>query len=122
MDGDNMDIKKVIALNIYTLRNKYKLTQEEFAAKLNSIGGMSITRGHISRIENGNHIPSAEFIKTVSNTFNISTDWILANNKFNNADNFLSDKELDLISTYRRLSPNLQNKIFDLINAILKSN
>ncbi|WP_039233364.1 helix-turn-helix domain-containing protein [Clostridium novyi] len=117
-----MDIKKVIALNIYTLRNKYKLTQEEFAAKLNSIGGMSITRGHISRIENGNHIPSAEFIKTVSNTFNISTDWILANNKFNNADNFLSDKELDLISTYRRLSPNLQNKIFDLINAILKSN
>lgn len=82
---------------------------------------MSITREHISRIENGNHIPSAEFIKTVSIAFNVLSDWILANRKYNNADKLLSDNELNLIEHYRRLPPALREKIFELINSILDS-
>nr|KEI06184.1 transcriptional regulator [Clostridium sp. K25] len=118
----SMDIKRIIALNIYTLRNKHKLTQEEFAAKLNSSGEMSITRGHISRIENGNHIPSAEFIRTVATTFDIDVNWLLATKKSNNTYDLISNKEIDLIASFRRLPSKLQNKILDLLNSILESN
>ncbi|MCD3211782.1 helix-turn-helix transcriptional regulator [Clostridium botulinum C/D] len=115
-----MDIKKIIALNIYTLRNKHNLTQEEFASKLNYTGEMSITRGHISRIENGNHIPSAEFIRAVANTFDIDVNWLLATQKSDNVYDLISDKEIDLIARFRQLPANLQNQILDLLNSILE--
>ena len=68
-----MDIKKIIANNIYILRTTNDLTQKEFADKLE----IKFTRGHISKIESGGHVPSAEFIKAVSNAFNVSADWLI---------------------------------------------
>lgn len=110
-----MDIKKTIANNIYALRNKNKLTQEEFAHKLN----IGISRGHISKIENGSSIPSAEFIAAVSRTFNVSADWILsteANDK--NDIKILESEELKLIFKLRKLPKNLRIKIIDLIKEL----
>lgn len=109
-----MDIKKTIANNIYALRNKNKLTQEEFAHKLN----IGISRGHISKIENGSSIPSAEFIAAVSRTFNVSADWILSTEANKNDIKILESEELKLIFKLRKLPKNLRRKIIDLINEL----
>ncbi|WP_039242707.1 helix-turn-helix domain-containing protein [Clostridium botulinum] len=115
-----MDLKKIIALNIYTLRNKHNLTQEEFANKLNTCGDITITRGHISRIENGNHIPSAEFIKAVATVFQVNVNWLLATDPDLKTDEFLSNGEIELIAKYRKLPIDLKAIIKNLINSILE--
>lgn len=71
-----MNLKRIIANNIFILRNQYDLTQQEFADKLN----MQLTRAQISHIENADNMPSAEFIKSVCTAFNVSADWLLNSN------------------------------------------
>lgn len=114
-----MEIKNIIANNIFTLRNKYNLTQQEFADKLS----VNFTRGHISRIEKANHIPSAEFIKVVSEAFGVSTDWLLSTHT--NNDSFIEDitiEELDLVFKFRKLPKNVQKQILKLIDSINETN
>ena len=110
-----MDIRNIIANNIFTLRNKYDLTQQQFADKLS----VKFTRGHISRIEKANHIPSAEFLKVVSEAFGVSTDWLLSIH--GPKDSFIEDitiEELNLIFKFRKLPSNIQNKITELMDSI----
>lgn len=112
-----MNIRKIIANNIYTLRNYYKLTQEEFASKLD----IHVTRGHISRVENGSHTPSAEFIKSVSNAFGVSTDWILSNNV--NISDIpskieLNNSDIDLLLKINSLSNPVKENLISLIDSI----
>lgn len=113
-----MDIKRIIANNIYTLRNKYKLTQKEFAGKLT----VKFARGHISRIEIGNHIPSAEFIKSVSESFDVSADWILGlQNKSIPDIQAMTNDELELLFKFRTLPVDVQKNILNLIKSISKT-
>lgn len=112
-----MDTKRIIANNIFTLRNQYNLTQWEFAQKLN----IPITRGHISRIETGSHVPSADFIRAVADTFGVSANYLLGSNEYDTAVNILPKKELDLVFKYRKLPEPVQNKILELINSILNT-
>lgn len=114
-----MDIKRIIANNIFILRNYYKLTQQEFADKLN----INITRGHISRIENGSHIPSAEFVKAVSDAFGVSADWILANNINSYTDITdidLSSLDLELLFKLKSLPSEVKENLLTLIESINK--
>ena len=61
--------------NIEQLRKKYNLTQEVLAEKLN------VTRQTISNWEQGITYPNPEQLLTLSKTFNISVDELLANEK-----------------------------------------
>lgn len=113
-----MDIKRIIANNIYILRNKYKLTQQEFADKLD----VKFTRGHISRIELGNHVPSAEFIKAVSGAFNVSSDWLIGATGTSIPDiSNMTNDEIDLLFNFRALPTDIQKDILSLIVSICKA-
>ncbi|MCB2300435.1 helix-turn-helix domain-containing protein [Clostridium tagluense] len=119
-----MDIKKTIANNIYILRTSQDLTQQEFADKLS----ITFTRGHISKIELGGHIPSAEFIKAVSDAFNVSADWIIGSTgkEIPGTPNTptitnVTTREIDLLLSFRALKNNVQNKILELVETIIKS-
>lgn len=113
-----MDIKRIIANNIYILRNKYNLTQQEFANKL----AVKFTRGHISRIELGNHVPSAEFIKAVSDAFNVSSDWLIGATGDNIPNiSTMTNTEIDLLFNFRSLPAYIQKDILSLIVSISKA-
>lgn len=84
------DLKKFIGIQIKKLRKTHEMNQEEFANSLNS----EISRGHISRIESGSNMPSAEIIKNICDTFNISPEWILyGTGKGPEKDKLLSNEE-----------------------------
>ncbi|MCB2309025.1 helix-turn-helix domain-containing protein [Clostridium estertheticum] len=119
-----MDIKKVIANNICFLRTTNNLTQEQFANKLS----VHFTRGHISRIETGGHVPSAEFIKCVSDAFDVKADWIIGSTGKEIPSTLdtpavtnVTTREINLILNFRLLRNNVQNKILELIETILNS-
>ena len=65
-------IKKNIAVNIKTLRNKKKLTQNELA---NLLG---VTKSVISAYENETRTPSLEIIVALANVFEIDPGQLLA--------------------------------------------
>lgn len=109
-----MDLKRIIANNIYMLRNKYGLTQQEFVDKLN----IGISRGHLSNIENGQNMPSAEFIKIVADTFGIDTNWLLSSHNKDYPNLVMDDEEKELILSYRSLPEEAKNSIRSIINII----
>ena len=108
-----MDLKKIIANNIFILRNQHDLTQEEFAEKIN------ITRSHLSHIENADNMPSAEFIKDVCQSFGVSADWIL-NTYPQDPKDVLSFNDIDLIavSKFHNLSYKMQQAVLNLISEL----
>lgn len=119
-----MDIKRVIANNIKILRTNNNLTQQEFADKLS----INFTRGHISRIELGIHVPSAEFIKAVSDAFNVSSDWLIGTTGKDIPDfpdipviSNVTNSEIELLFILRSLPVNIQNDILSLMKSISKS-
>lgn len=57
---------------IQELRNKNKLTQEQFAEKL------YVSRTAVSKWESGKDYPSIDSLKYISKTFNISIDELLS--------------------------------------------
>jgi len=68
-----MDFKLHIGEKIKKIRKDNNLKQIDFCNMLN----IDITNASLSNIENGKHMPSAEFIKAVVETFGISPYWIL---------------------------------------------
>ncbi len=66
-----MELKSIIAHNIITLRKKHKLTQAEFAEKLN------YTDKAISKWERGESVPSIEILKQISDMFGVTVDYLL---------------------------------------------
>lgn len=58
-------------MKLYYLRNKYNLTQNELAQKLN------LPRYKISDWEQGRSEPSINDIKNICNFFNVSIDFLL---------------------------------------------
>jgi len=113
-----VSLKRIIANNIYILRNEHGLTQQEFADKL-SIG---MSRSHISRIESGEYSPSADFIYAVSVAFQITTDVLLSNHVTANNDDALDaeldNSELELIFKLRTLSDESKNVISSLVDVM----
>ena len=109
-------LNKIIANNIFALRNKHNLTQQEFVDRLN----IGISRGHLSHIETGKNIPSAEIIKAICIKFNVTADWLLDNNLPFVDPATLIDPSLNLINKFNALSKSEQNLVMQLIEALLK--
>ncbi len=63
---------------IKELRSEYNLTLDELAEELN------ISKSTISRYENNIRIPNADFVKKVSEFFNVSSDYILGKTNIKN--------------------------------------
>lgn len=63
-----MELKNIIAQNITDLRKKEKLTQAEFAERLN------YTDKAISKWERGESIPSIDVLKQIADMFNVKVD------------------------------------------------
>jgi len=92
------------------LRKEQKLTQEQFAEKLN------ITRQAVSNWENNRNLPDIETLIQMSNVFNISLDQlILGGNKMNN----MTEKLIKDGDESRRAKMNLVSAIIGGILMLL---
>lgn len=109
-----MDLKRIIANNIYLLRCQHKLTQEQFAKKL----GNNYTRGHISHVELAKNMPSSEFILDVSAAFDVDVNWILQSNPRSYPEVDLTFEDIDLALKIRRLSPESKTLLENLITLL----
>ena len=91
---------------IKSIRKSLKLTQEEFAEKI------EINAKHLSRLEIGTHKPSLETIKKISKIFNVSLSELgFHDEEFNYSETFYQLVEILKISSENEL------KIFlNLIN------
>lgn len=67
------EFNTTLGIKIKQIRNDNNLTQEEFCNRLD----IKLTRGNLSKIELGKISPSAEFIKSVIESFDISPYWLL---------------------------------------------
>lgn len=63
-------MKEYIANNVYTLRSKKDLTQEEFAQKVD------VSRQTIIAIERGNYTPSVLLALKIAQVFNVAVEEI----------------------------------------------
>jgi transcriptional regulator with XRE-family HTH domain len=113
-----MDFKKIIGNNIFMLRQKYGLTQQEFVDRLN----IGFSRGHLSNIENGQNMPSAEFIRIVSDSFNVDTNWLLSTHVKDYPDLVIEDDEKEFLLSYRALPDEAKMSIQSLMNLINNAN
>ena len=98
-EDSGMDIGDVIASNLRRLIAQNKMTQKEFAEKLD------IPASSISDYCNNNHLPSVQFLVQLKNLYNISIDDFLTKSinpvtgKAMNT-NYLMDP--DVLATYRK--------------------
>lgn len=96
-----MEFKILLGKNIKELRLNLKLNQEEFCNNLN----IDFDRANLSRIESGKQMPSAEFIKSIIECYDISPYWLLdinknVNNSIENKYELLSNKDKDNLDNY----------------------
>lgn len=86
------ELKENIGERFKILRKSNKLTQNEFAKKL------EVTNAAISMIENGLRFPSSSLIDSACKTFNVSKSWLLNGEKdsslFKDAVRLLSNPEI----------------------------
>lgn len=66
-----MDAMKQFSPKLKAFREETGLNQSQLADKL------GVSRGSISFYENGDRIPDIEFLRKVSEYFNVSADWLL---------------------------------------------
>lgn len=96
-----MEFKILLGNNIKELRLNLKLNQEEFCNNLN----IAFDRANLSRIESGKQMPSAEFIKSIIECYNVSPYWLLdinniSDESINDKYNLLSNKDKDNLDNY----------------------
>lgn len=97
----------------------HKVTQQELA---NATG---ISRGNLSNYEKDRFKPASDAILAIANYFDVSTDWLLTGKesidpKTNIGDSsnnnlILSDKEIELITLFRKLKDDDKLKIEGMI-------
>ncbi len=82
-----MELKQIIAKNITELRKSQKLTQAEFAQKLN------YTDKAISKWERGESIPSVDILKQIADLFGVTVDYLLQEGSFEEKQSMVLPKE-----------------------------
>lgn len=82
-----MELKNIIAQNITELRKREKLTQAEFAERLN------YTDKAISKWERGESIPSIEVLKQIADMFGVKVDFLLQVGSFEEKQDLVTPKE-----------------------------
>lgn len=68
-----MDFNSILGDRILSIRKELKLNQQDFCDNLNIV----ITRASLSKIESGKQMPSAEIIRSIIQSFNVSPYWLL---------------------------------------------
>lgn len=96
-----MDFITVLGNKVKEIRISLNLSQEDFVSRLN----INITRASISKIESGKQMPSAEFIKSVVEKYNVSPYWLLdidiiSNNDISSKYDLLSNTNKDTLNKY----------------------
>lgn len=66
-----------LGTEIKKIRVQNKLSQEEFAMRINKLHSLSITKGMVSKWESGSIEPKTRMLKAIAETFNVSIDEIL---------------------------------------------
>ncbi|WP_432362356.1 helix-turn-helix domain-containing protein [Sporosarcina sp. UB5] len=66
-----------IGSEIKKIRSEHKLSQEEFAERINQKLGFSITKGMVSKWESDSIEPKTRMIKAIAETFHVSLDEML---------------------------------------------
>ena len=95
------DIKKIIGKNISNLRKANKLTQSEFASKLN------YSDKAISKWENGDSLPDIEVLNNVAKFFGVTLDYLVT-------------EEIEQTKQkYKLPKENLSNKLIITLLAVL---
>ncbi|EHC6275942.1 helix-turn-helix transcriptional regulator [Listeria monocytogenes serotype 1/2b] len=77
------------------LRNKEQLTQDQLASKV------GITRDTLANYETGRREPDFATLKNIANYFEVSTDFLLGREEFDNSDLFAAHIEGDLTEEER---------------------
>lgn len=92
------------------LRKELRLTQEEFASKI------ELSRSYVNLIEMGKKVPADRTIKDICRIFNVNNKWMETGegNMFLPAIN----EEADYVS---ELLEDVDNPLYDLIKAIMKT-
>ena len=75
MDNQNTDIKNNFAVNLTKLRKAAKLTQAEFAEKIN------YSDKAVSKWERGEAIPDLYTVKAIADFFDVKVDYLIAEPK-----------------------------------------
>ncbi len=89
---------------IAELRKEHKLTQEQLGEKI------GVTNKTVSRWENGNYLPSADILLTMSQLFNVSVNEILSGKRLS-AEEYKEAAETNLAHTLKTSSFTLKEKI-----------
>lgn len=75
MDNQNTDIKNNFAVNVAKLRKAAKLTQAEFAEKIN------YSDKAVSKWERGEAVPDLYTVKAIADFFDVKVDYLIAEPK-----------------------------------------
>jgi len=97
---DLVQIGKFIA----ELRKEQKLTQEQFGEKI------GVTNKTVSRWENGNYLPPADILLTISQLFNVSVNEILCGKRLS-TEEYKEAAERNLAYTLKSSSFSLRERI-----------
>lgn len=104
--------KKLLGKRIKEARNKKGLTQENLAELIN------VSSFYISRLESGGKSPSVETLIKLSNTLDVSADYLLSNNVYTS----IVYLKGDLATLLNDCSTNDMNLILTVVEAILEHN
>ena len=111
----NIDLDfKIIGLRIQKRRTEMKMTQAELAERIDT------NQKHLSRIEGGYHRCTLDLIVAIAKALDVSVDYLIeykdeTSCEISTTSYHPTSTEHRLLSYYKKLSPNLQNIIFDLV-------
>lgn len=110
--GGLMSFKILLGMRIKSIRKELNISQGDFCKRLN----IELSIASLSKIEKGQQLPSAEFIKAVIEAFKISPYWLLdievikLDDKFKRFD-LLDEDEKDNVFNYIEFLINMRKKI-----------
>lgn len=101
------------------VRKKNKMNQVEFAKII------GVSQGTLSELEQDKYKPSIETIILIYKHFKVDLEWLLVNlNKENSQTNAciskIEDKEVELLTLFRKLSTRDEDEIIGIIELKLK--
>lgn len=97
-----------IGLRIKYRRNELGLTQKQIKAKT------GISSGNLSDLENGKKLPSTPALLSLSEILECSIDWLLKG--WTNSNSLICENEMTLLENFRKLTPDNQEEIMEIIS------
>ena len=98
-----------IGTRIRSRRNELNITQTQVYKEI------GISTGNLSSIESGKILPSSMALIGLSRVLKCSTDWILTGNDNFSESEIFNNREMELISNFRKLSLADQEELQDYL-------